>query len=53
MAYVEGMQKGKSGKLKCSCPDIIKEYNSHMKGVDIDDQLKTTYDVDRNSKFRY
>ena len=46
-------QKRNSKKLKLSCPAIIKKYDSHKNGVDIHDQLKTTYDNDWKSKFRY
>ena len=53
MTNVERRQKGKAEKLKLPCPVIIKEYNLHMNGVNLHDQLKTCYEVDRKAKFRY
>ena len=53
LVNVERRQKESSEKLKLPCPAIIKDYNGHMNGVDIHDQLKTAYEIDRKSKFRY
>ena len=36
--------------MKILCPAITKEHNSHMNGVEIHDQLKTTYETDWKSK---
>ena len=43
-------QKGKSQKVNVLCPTIIKEYNSHMNGVDIHDQLTTIYEIYQKSR---
>ena len=53
LVNVERRQKGSSEKLKLPCQAIIKDYNGHMNGEDIHDQLKTAYEIDRKSKFRY
>ena len=53
LTSVERRQKGTSEKLKVPCPGIIKEYNSDMNGVDMHDQLKTSNEIDRKSRFRY
>ena len=53
LTSVERRQKGTSERLKVPCPTIIKEYNSQMNGVDIDDQLKTSYEIDGKSRFWY
>ena len=36
-----------------SCPTVIHEYNQYMGGVDLCDQTKVTYEVDRRRKFRF
>ena len=51
MTSVERRQKRTSERLKVPCPAINKEYNSHMNGVNIHDQLKTR--IDRKSRFQY
>ena len=45
--------KGSKEKVKISCPTVIHEYNQHMGGVDLCDQMKVSYQVDRRSKFRF
>lgn len=46
-------QKGKSQKVNVLCLTIIKEYNSHMNGVDIHDQLTTIYEIYQKSRSQY
>ena len=48
LTSVERRQKGTSERLKVPCPAIIKEYNSRMNGVNIHDQLKTSYELIAN-----
>ena len=45
--------KGSSSKIPVNCPNGIKLYNSKMGGVDMMDQLKSAYQLDRRSKFRF
>lgn len=45
--------KGSKDKVKVSCPNLIHEYNQYMGGVDLSDQMKVSYQVDRRSKFRF
>ena len=45
--------KGSPDKVKVACPTVIHEYNQFMGGVDLSDQMKVTYEVDRRSKFRF
>ena len=37
--------------VKVTCLSVIQEYNQFMGGVDLSDQMKVTYKVDRRSKF--
>ena len=39
--------KGQKEKFTAPCPIIVKAYNQGMKGTDVMDQLKVTYEVDR------
>ena len=39
--------KGKKEKVIVPCPVIVKAYNQGMKGTDVVDQLKVTYEIDR------
>ena len=50
---VELRQKETSARLKVPYPAIIKWYNSHINGVNIHDQLKTSYEIDRKTRFQY
>ena len=45
--------KGSSSKISVSCPNGIKLYNSKMGGVGLMNQLKSAYQLDRSSKFRF
>ena len=45
--------KGSKEKVKVSCPAVIRKYNMYMGGVDLCDQMKVSYKVDRRSKVRF
>ena len=47
------VQRSSSSKIPLNCPNCIKLYNSKMGGVDLKDQLKSAYQLDRRSKFRF
>ena len=53
MFFFHFREKGSAQKRTIPCPSIIKEYNGGMGGVDLCDQLKTVYALDRRSTFRY
>ena len=40
-------------KVKVTCPSVIQEYSQFMGGVDLSDEMKVTYEVDRRIKFRF
>ncbi|CAH2108202.1 unnamed protein product [Euphydryas editha] len=44
---------GCAQRLDVTCPDIVCKYNKNMGGVDLMDQKKVTYEVDRKSKIKY
>ena len=46
-------QKGSTTKISVSCPQAIKTYNTYMGGVDLMYQLKSSYQLNRRSKFRF
>ena len=50
---IERRVKGSKDKVKVTCPSVIQEYNQFMGGVDLSDQMKVIYEVDRRSKFRF
>ena len=50
---IERRVKGSKDEVKVTCPSVIQEYNQFMRGVDLSDQMKVTYEVDRRSKFRF
>ena len=41
--------KGQSAKIPVSCPEIVKNYNSGVSGVDLLDQKTAAYKLDNNS----
>lgn len=52
-ANVTRRQSGSADRLVVKCPDVIKRYNKYMGGVDLMDQKKVYYEVDRKSKIKY
>lgn len=50
---VKRKQVGSSQSLEIKCPVIVHKYNQNMGGVDLMDQKKVTYEVDRKSKIKY
>ena len=50
---IERRVKGSKNKVKVTCPSVIQEYNQFMGGVDLSDQMKVTYEVDRRDKFPF
>ena len=53
ISTVQRRLKGSSSKIPVNCPHGIKLYNSKMGGVDLMDQLKSAYQLDRRSNFRF
>ena len=53
ISTVQRRLKGSSSKIPVNCPNDIKLYNSKMGGVDLMDQLKSAYQLDRKSKFQF
>ena len=51
--YIDGVKRGSSSKIPVNCPNGITLYNSKMGGVELMDQLKSAYQLDRRSKFRF
>ena len=50
---IERRVKGSKEKLKISCPALIHDYNQYMGGVNLADQMKVSYQLDRRSKYRF
>ncbi|CAG4988027.1 unnamed protein product [Parnassius apollo] len=44
---------GSAEKVNVICPEAIIKYNKHMGGVDLMDQKKVYYEVDRKAKIKY
>ena len=53
ISAVERRLKGSSSKIPVNCPNGIKLYNNKMGGVGLMDQLKSAYQLDRDSKFPF
>ena len=53
ISTVQRKLKGSSSKIPVNCPNSIKLYNSKMDGVDLMDQLKSAYQLDRRLKFGF
>ena len=52
-SVVQSRDKGMSCKTSFPCPQPVKRYNKGMGGVDLMNQLTSTYQLDRRSKTRY
>lgn len=50
---VQRRLKGSASKINVDCPNAIKLYNNNMGGVDLMDQLKSAYQLDRRAKLRF
>nr|XP_033799977.1 piggyBac transposable element-derived protein 4-like [Geotrypetes seraphini] len=50
---VSRRQQKSAEKIQIPCPEIIVAYNNFMGGVNLMDQKKITYEVDRKSKIKY
>ena len=53
ISTVQRRLKGSSSKIPVNWSNGIKLYNSKMGGVDLMDQLKSAYQLDQRSKFRF
>ena len=53
VSNVRRRTKGSAAKAPVSCPNIIKLYNNAMRGVNIIDQEKTAYRLDRKNKYHF
>ena len=50
--HIKGV-KGQKENVDVSCPQIVRSYNEYMGGVDLFDQKKVFYQVDRRSTMRF
>jgi Transposase IS4 len=46
-------QKGTCERLRVPCPVIVSTYNKYIGGVDLMDQKKVSYEIDRKAKVKY
>lgn len=46
-------QAGTAQKIIVTCPEVVMRYNKYMGGVDLMDQRKACYEVDRKAKIKY
>lgn len=45
--------QGSGNKINITCPEVVVKYNKNMGGVDLMDQKKVCYEVDRKAKIKY
>lgn len=50
---VKRRKSGTAEKINVTCPEVIISYNKHMGGIDLMDQRKVCYEVDRKAKIKY
>ena len=53
ISHCETQKKGSNEKEAVTSPNVVRQYNSHMGGVDLMDQKKVTYQFDHRSKSKY
>ena len=53
MTTVERRKRGQAGKMQKQIPKIVSTYNFSMKGVDLADQRKAAYEIDRRSACKF
>lgn len=45
--------QGSGEKINVTCPEVVVKYNKNMGGVDLMDQRKVCYEVDRKAKIKF
>ncbi|GBP51865.1 PiggyBac transposable element-derived protein 4 [Eumeta japonica] len=50
---VKRRQAGTAQKINVTCPEVVMRYNKYIGGVDLMDQRKACYEVDRKAKVKY